>query len=103
MNLLVNNIILTMNSNRRIVFAVIAACFPVIVGFVIYFFKFSSGFSIDSKNWAEFGTFNRFFVNVSSLILIGIISYVTYKTTHTFNNLQVTPILDFTVFPKTIF
>jgi hypothetical protein len=50
-----------------------------------------------SEEWANFASFNGYFVNVLSLLIIGYISFITYKATNNFNKLQISPLLYLTI------
>jgi hypothetical protein len=59
----------------------------------LYFTHFNTSFSKVSNDWANFATFNSYFVSVISVIILGYISVITYKTTDNFNRLQIKPLL----------
>lgn len=70
-----------------------------IFGLVTYFLKFNGCISDNDQNWSNFSTYIGLFVNISTLILIGYISYETFITNNKFNELTHRPFLDLTVEP----
>lgn len=79
------------------VWAILISILLLSTGLILYFLNFHSSLSSDPSQWAYFSSYLSTFVSLSTLILLGPISYFTYKATVAFNNLQSTPLLDFTV------
>jgi len=72
-------------------------------GFFLYFSHFNGQYSSKVDDWANFATFNGYFVNVLTLLILGYISFITYKATNNFNKLQIRPLLYLTVdYPQQI-
>lgn len=69
----------------------------ILVGLSLYFFHFNNGYSNDQTHWGVFGDYINIFLNFASLIILGYISFVTFRTTDTFNRLQIRPILFITL------
>lgn len=46
---------------------------------VLYFYKFHGSLSSNSSEWNNFASFISLYVNISSLLLIGYVSYLTYQ------------------------
>lgn len=67
------------------------------VGLVLYFTHFSGTYSTDTNDWADFATFNGYFLSIINLVVLGYISYLTFQATVTFNRLQIRPLLFLTV------
>jgi hypothetical protein len=63
------------------------------IGFWIYFTHFNGQASVDSRNWADFATFNGYFVGIINMLFVGIIGFITYRTTHEFNLTQLRPLI----------
>ena len=68
-------------------------------GLFTYFFNFNGCVSSNDQNWSNFSTYIGLFVNISTLVLIGYISYETFITNNKFNELTHRPFLDLTVEP----
>ena len=77
--------------------AIVLSITLLFIGLISYYNNFDKVISTEPAEWADFATYLSLFVSISNLIFLGVISYITYKTTSTFNNLQTTPLLDFTV------
>lgn len=63
------------------------------IGFFLYFKYFNSNYSANSDDWANFATFNGYFVNIVSLLILGYLSYLTFVATEHYNKMQLRPIL----------
>lgn len=77
--------------NRAFLFVMLLALLTISIGVVLYFSRFNSGYSKSSGDWSNFATFIGFFVNLASLFLLGYISFVTFRATTRFNDLQLRP------------
>lgn len=75
---------------------VVAISTLLICSLMLYFYVFHYGLSKETGDWANFAVFHGYFINIGTLMLIGYISFLTYKTTNRFNQLQHLPILFFT-------
>jgi hypothetical protein len=64
-----------------------------LLGYILYFTNFNTNFSKNSDEWANFATFNSYFTSLISIMILGYISIITYKTTDKFNKLQLKPLL----------
>ena len=62
-------------------------------GLFLYFKYFNSRYSTESDDWANFATFNNYFVNIASLLILGYLSYLTFVATEHYNKMQLKPIL----------
>jgi len=83
---------------RKLIWIIISVCILIIsAGLIIFFSHFNQGYSNDRSVWGDFATFNGYFLSIVNLIILGYISYVTFQTTHTFNRLQIRPLLFITL------
>ena len=67
------------------------------VGLILYKSHFNGAYSENSDDWANFATFNGYFLSIINLMILGYISYITFQTTHAFNRLQIRPLLFITL------
>lgn len=80
--------------NKRIFyFALILSSISMVSGLTLYLLYFNGDFSIDSTQWSNFSTYYSLFINTASLIILGMIGYLTYDTTDKYNKLQNQPLL----------
>lgn len=70
------------------------------VSIYLYIRKFGGDLSNSHERWGQFGDYLNVIINFSIGILVGYISWITYKTTNNFNALHTTPILSFLVKPS---
>ncbi|QOI97505.1 MAG: hypothetical protein HRU69_08390 [Flammeovirgaceae bacterium] len=66
-------------------------------GLILYFSHFNNGYADNSDGWADFATFNGYFLSIVNLIVLGYISLITYEATKAFNRLQIRPLLFITL------
>lgn len=80
---------------NRIIFilALTFAIITILSGLILYFNHFNGDISLISSHWSDFSTFYGLFINTASLIVLGMIGYLTYDTTSKFNKLQHLPLL----------
>lgn len=69
----------------------------VTAGLILYFNPFNKNYSNNSNEWADFATFNGYFISIVNLIVLGYISIITYEATKAFNRLQIRPLLFITL------
>ena len=65
----------------------------------LYVGKFGKYLSSSHERWGQFGDYLNVVINFSIGLLVGYISWITYKTTNSFNKLHITPVLSFSVKP----
>ena len=66
----------------------------------LYVDKFGKQLSSNHERWGQFGDYLNVVINFSIGMLVGYISWITYKTTNNFNKLNITPVLSFLVKPS---
>jgi hypothetical protein len=95
------NLLYHMKVNRIIpVLGAVVSIVVVAFGIVFYLIHFTGTLDRDSKTWSDFATFQGYFVNLASLILLGVIGYMTFQTTVSFNAQQLRPLLILTNEPS---
>lgn len=82
---------------KLIFWIVILSIAIIVVGLIFYFTHFNNAYSSASGDWANFATFNGYFLSIVNLIVLGYISFITYQTTQAFNRLQIRPLLFITL------
>ncbi len=82
---------------RNLILIIIFSIIIIAIGLVLYLSRFNSFYSSSSEVWANFATFNGYFLSIINLIILGYISFITFRTTHIFNRLQVRPLLFITL------
>lgn len=82
---------------RNLIWIIILSIAIISTGLILYFSHFKGAYSNDAGDWADFATFNGYFLSIINLMILGYISYITFQTTHTFNRLQIRPLLFITL------
>ncbi|MFN6377718.1 MAG: hypothetical protein ACK4WD_00480 [Flavobacteriales bacterium] len=82
---------------RKLIWIILLSIVVIIVGLILYFSHFSGKYSDKSDDLSNFATFNGYFLSIINLIILGYISYITFQTTHTYNRLQIRPLLFITL------
>ena len=78
---------------KTLILIVIFSIIVFSLGIVLYFTHFNGGYSKETNDWADFATFNGYFLSIINLIVLGYISYLTFQASLTFNRLQIRPLL----------
>lgn len=60
-----------MTNMKTIVKLILLSAIIILTGWILYFTRFSRGFSIIASDWADFATFNNYFLSIVSLIILG--------------------------------
>ena len=82
---------------RYLAYLLLLSISIIVAGLILYFTHFSRAFSNNANDWADFATFNSYFLSIVTLIILGYISVLSFRTTHAFNKLQIKPILFITI------
>lgn len=69
----------------------------VTAGLILYFSHFNNSYTNNSNDWADFATFNGYFLSIVNLIILGYIAIISYEATKAFNKLQIRPLLFITI------
>lgn len=89
----------------KFLWLIIISALIIVGGFLLYFLgsillylaDYNSNISDISSDLANFATFNSYFIGLISVIILGYISFITYRTTNKFNRLQLRPLLFITL------
>lgn len=82
---------------RYLAFLLLLSISIIVAGLILYFTHFSRTFSNNASDWADFAAFNSYFLSIVTLIILGYISLLTFRTTHAFNRLQIKPLIFITL------
>lgn len=82
---------------RNLILIIILSVVIISLGLILYFFHFHGNPSNEAGDWADFATFNGYFLSIINLVILGYISYITFQTTQAFNRLQIRPLLFITL------
>ena len=85
----------------KFLWIIVISILIIISGFILYFsgsillylVDYNSHISDISSDLANFAIFNNYFLGLISLILLGYISFITYRTTNNFYNIQLRPLV----------
>lgn len=82
---------------KTFIIVIITSLIIICVGFLLYFTEFSGSYSSDSSKWSDFASFNGYFLDIITFLILGFISFITYNATNHFNKLQTRPLLYLTI------
>lgn len=82
---------------REFSLVLVASILIIVSGLILYFNHFNNSYAGSSNEWADFATFNGYFLSIANLIALGYITIIAHKTTMAFNRLQIRPLLFLTL------
>lgn len=82
---------------KGFIWTIVISILILVCGLILYFTHFNNNYANNSNEWADFATFNSFFLSIVNLIVLGYISHITYELTKAFNRLQIRPLLFITL------
>ncbi len=79
---------------KQIRFIIIAISAVLLLGLILYFYNFHDSLSKNPSDWSYFASFQGIFISIASLILLGYISYMSFKLTDSYYKQQNRPIIE---------